>query len=302
MVAYRALYRVTIPNKYVLPLISELLDKTRGGKWFTRLNLKNGFNLIRVAAGHEWNTAFPTKKGLFEYTVMPFGLTNAPTIFQEMMDRIFKDEEGCVWYMDDILIYRGTTGAEHQAFVEKVLQQCVKHELAVNLTKFEFYVHETIFLGHIVNGSQVQMDPAKREIMYKWPLPTKKKEVQAFLAFDHYYYRFIENYSAKARPLIGLTKDVPFRCGHQQWQAFDELRTRFLSTPILTQFDRTLETIMETDASNQAIAGILSQYHIVNRANQLYPVEYHMQTLSAAQRNWPIHDKEPFPILDSFRK
>ena len=96
VVDYRALNRLTIPNKYPLPLISELLDKTRGGEWFPRLDLKNGFNLIRVAAGHEWKTAFRTKKGLFEYTVMPFGLTNAPATFQEMMDTIFKDEEGCV--------------------------------------------------------------------------------------------------------------------------------------------------------------------------------------------------------------
>ena len=204
--------------------------------------------------------------------------------------------------MDDILIYGGTTEAEHQAFVEKVLQQCVKHGLAVNLTKFEFHVRETMLLGHIVNGSSVQMDPAKLETMSKWPVPTKKTEVQVFLGFANYYRRFIENYSAKARLLIDLTKDVPFSWWHQQQQAFDELRTRFLSAPILTQFDRTLETIMETDASNQAIACILSLYHIVNGAKQLHPVEYHAKTLSAAQRNWLIHDKELFSIVDSFRK
>ena len=84
---------------------------------------------------------------------MPFGLTNAPATFQEMMDTIFKVEEGCFWYRDVILIYGGSTQAEYQAFVEKVLQQCVKHELAVNLTKSEFHVYETIFLGHIVDGS-----------------------------------------------------------------------------------------------------------------------------------------------------
>ena len=78
----RALNRLTIPNKYPLPLISELLDKTKCGKWFTKLDLKNGYNLIRIASGHEWKTAFRTKRGLFEYTVMPFGLTNAPATFQ----------------------------------------------------------------------------------------------------------------------------------------------------------------------------------------------------------------------------
>ena len=302
VVDYRVLNRLTISNKYPLPLITELLDKTQGGKWCPRLDLKNGLNLIRVGAGHQWKTGFRTKKGQFEYTVMPFGLTNARPTFQEMMDTIFKDEEGCVWYMYDILIYGGTIEAEHQAYVEKVLQQCVKHGVAVNLTKSEFHGHETIFLGHIVNGSQVQMDPAKLYTMSKWPLPTKKKEVQAFLGFANYYSRFIENYSAKARPLIDLTKDAPFSWGHQQQQAFDELRTRFLCTPILTQVDRTLKTIIETDACNQAIAGILSQYHIVKAVKQLHPVVYHAKTLSAAQRNWPIHDKELFHIVNCFRK
>ena len=93
---YGALNRLTIPNKYLLPLISELLDKTRGGKWLTRLDLKNGYNLIRIAAGDEWKTAFCTKQGLFKYTVMPFGLTNAPASFQDRMDTIFKDVEGCM--------------------------------------------------------------------------------------------------------------------------------------------------------------------------------------------------------------
>ena len=116
------------------------------------------------------------------------------------------------------------------------------------------------------------------------------------------YRRFIHNYSSKARPLIALTKDVPFTRGHRQQQAFDELRVQFLSAPILTQFDRTLKTIMETDASNQAIAGILFQYQVVNRCKQLHSGEYHAKTLSSTQRKWPIHDKELFTIVDCFRK
>ena len=218
------------------------------------------------------------------------------------MDIIFKDAEGCVWYMYDILIYGATTEAEHQAWVEEIVEQCVKHGLAVNLTKSEFHVHATIVLVHIVSGSQVQMDPAKLENMSKWLVPTKQTEVPAFLGFANYDRRFIENYSAKERPLINLTKDVPLSWGGQQQQAFDELRTRFLSIPLLMQFARTLETIMPTDASNQAIAGILSQYHIVNVAKQLHPVKYHAKTISAAECNWPIHDKELLVIVDSFQE
>ena len=138
--------------------------------------------------------------------------------------------------------------------------------------------------------------------MSKRPIRTKKKEVLAFLGFANYYRRFSVNYSAKACTLIDLTKDVHFTWVHAQQQAFDKLRARFRSTPILTQFDRTLETIMETDASNQAIAGILSQYHVINECKQLHPVEYHTITLFSTQHNWPIYDKELFAIVNCFRK
>ena len=146
------------------------------------------------------------------------------------------------------------------------------------------------------------MDPFILEDMSKWPIPSKKREVLAFLVFANDYRRFIVNYGAKACPLIDLTKDVLFTCGHTQQQAFDKLRVRVLSAPILTQFDRTLATIMETDASNQAIAGILSQSYVGNGCKQLHPVEYHTKTLSSIQRNWPIHDKELFAIVDCFWK
>ena len=94
---------------------------------------------------------------------------------------MFKDMEGYIWYLDDILICGGDSKAKHQAIVEKVPQQCVEHGLAVNLLKSEFHVKATIILGHVINGQEVKMDPSKLESMSKWPIPRKKKEVQAFL-------------------------------------------------------------------------------------------------------------------------
>ena len=141
---------------------------------------------------------------------MPFVLTQDPATFHELIDTIFKNKEDCVEYMYDILFDGGTTEAEYQAVVEKVLQRCIKHGVAVNLTKFEIHIHETIFSGHIINGSQVQMDPAKLETMFSWPVHTRNKEVQAFLGIANYYRRFIESYIPKARLLMNLTKDVLF--------------------------------------------------------------------------------------------
>ena len=121
------------------------------------------------------------------------------------------------------LICGSVIEAEHKPIVEKKLQQFVTHELAGNMLGSEFQVQGTIFSGHVNNGQEVKMDPSKFETMSKWPIPTKKKEVLAFLGFANSYRRFIVNNSAKAHPLIDLTKDVSFTWGNTQWPAFDEL-------------------------------------------------------------------------------
>jgi len=121
---YRALNRITIPNRYPLPLIQELQDRVQGSRWFTKLDLKNGFNLIRIREGDEWKTAFRTRYGLYEFQVIPFGLTNAPSTFQDMRNHLFSDmiDLGLLVYMDDFLIY-AKTEEEHDQWVKEVLRR-----------------------------------------------------------------------------------------------------------------------------------------------------------------------------------
>ena len=163
-----------IPNKYPHPLISKLLDKTRGENWFTSLHLTNVYNLIRIAAGDKWKTAFCIQPGHFAHTVKRFSLTNAPVSFPEMIDAIFKDMEKCISYLNDILICGDNTKAELLAMVEIVLQQCVKHGLTVNLLNSEFHVKRSIFLLHVTNGQEGKMDLSKPKSWSKWLIPTKK--------------------------------------------------------------------------------------------------------------------------------
>ena len=181
---------------------------------------------------------------------MPFGLTNLTASFQEMTDAMVKDMEECIWYLNDILICGGDAEAEHQVIVEEVLQQCVDHRLKYNLLKSGLHVKGTILFGHVIKGQEVKMDSSKLKTISKWPILTTRKEAHAFLGFANYYRQFIVNYSAEASPLINLTKDVPFTCVHTHQQGFDGPQAQFPSTPIDTQFNRTLETIKETDASN----------------------------------------------------
>ena len=121
-VDYRALNRIMVPNQYPLPLMQELQDRVQGAKWFTKMDLKNGFHLVRMWEGDEWKTTFRTRYGLFEFQVMPFSLTNAPSTFQDMMNHIFSDilDLDVIAYMDDILIYTQKE-EEYDRLVEDVL-------------------------------------------------------------------------------------------------------------------------------------------------------------------------------------
>ncbi|KAH0604053.1 uncharacterized protein H6S33_007084 [Morchella sextelata] len=161
-VDFRGLNAITVKNRYPLPLMTELADATKGAEFFTKLDLKNGYNLIRIAAGEEWKTAFRTKYGHFEYRVMPFGLTNAPASFQVMVNTIFKDllDQGVVVYLDDILIY-SKTREEHTTLVRKVLERLQQNHLYGNLEKTEWYEQEVEFLGFVLSGKGNQVSPKK---------------------------------------------------------------------------------------------------------------------------------------------
>ena len=207
---------------------------------------------------------------------MPFGLMNVPSSFQEMMDDILRDlDTYTVWYINDILIHTKVEAeAEHKIAVEKVLQRLMDHDLAVNLAKSDFHLREVNFLGYLLSTNDtLRMEPGKIEAIEKWEIPTRKKEVQAFLGFANYYRRFIQDYARRAKPLTDLTKGesskgksksqakVPFSWGQQQQEAFEDLKRAFQEAPILVQFDPNRPTLLETDASNQAISGVLSQAH-----------------------------------------
>ena len=107
---YRGINKITVPNRYPLPNMDELKERVGGAKWFNKIELKNGYHLIRIKEGDEWKTAFRCRYGLFEYTVMPFGLVNAPATFQGMINNIFRDmiDQGMLAFMDDLIMWSDT--------------------------------------------------------------------------------------------------------------------------------------------------------------------------------------------------
>jgi len=160
---YRKLNAITVKNSYPLPLIPDLLDKASKAKIFTKLDVRWGYNNVRIKEGDEWKAAFRTSRGLFEPLVMFFGLTNSPATFQTMMNELFKelvDEGAVVVYIDDILIFTATL-EEHRRVVRRVLEVLAENNLFLKPEKCTFEAREVEFLGFIVSEGNIEMDPVK---------------------------------------------------------------------------------------------------------------------------------------------
>jgi len=145
---YRALNEVTKKDRHPLPLISEALDRRGGAKYFTKLDIKDAYDNIRIREGDEWNTTFSTKLGTYEYLVMPFGLCNAPAAFQRWINEVLMEhiDMGCIVYLDDVLIYSNTL-QQHRKDVSNILEAIRKSGMKAKPSKCEFHQNETEYLG-----------------------------------------------------------------------------------------------------------------------------------------------------------
>jgi hypothetical protein len=259
---YRRLNEYTIKNRYPLPLVADIIGSLKGAKYFTKFDVRWGYNNVRIKEGDQWKAAFSTNRGLFEPEVMFFGLTNSPATFQSLMNSIFVDliATGKVAvYLDDILIFTMTL-EEHREVTHEVLRRLRKHDLYLRPEKCEFERTEIEYLGLVIREGEVAMDPSKVAAVETWITPRNLREVRGFLGFANFYRRFIEDFSKIARPLNDLTKkDVPWHWDDPQQQAFDTLRSAFVSAPVLSLYDASRPTRIEVDASGFATGGALLQ-------------------------------------------
>ncbi|KAH0606111.1 uncharacterized protein H6S33_003772, partial [Morchella sextelata] len=300
-VDYRGLNAITIKNRYPLPLLKETLAKLSKAQYYTKLDLRWGYNQIRVAEGDEWKTAFRTRYGHFEYTVMPFGLANAPATFQHWINDILRPclDQFVTAYLDDILIYSETL-AEHKERIQKVLKVLDENHVHLKPEKCEFMVQETKYLGLIPPPDGNRMDPKKVVDVLEWSTPRNLHDVQVFLGFANFYRRFILGYSKIVAPLTALTKkNVKFEWTDEREEAFQTLKKMFTTAPILAHFDPNRKIVIETDASDYVSAAILSQR---DDEGILHPVAFFSKNHSPAECNYEIYDKELLAIVRCFEE
>ena len=287
---YRRLNEGTVKNAYPLPLISELLDQLKGAKYFTKLDVRWGYNNVRIKDGDQWKAAFKTSRGLFEPTVMFFGLCNSPATFQNMMDDIFRDMKSEGWiiiYMDDIFVFTKDLQLNIH-YTRKVLQRLKDNDLYLKPEKCAFWVPKVEYLGFIIQENQVAMDPVKVNGIRDWPAPTTVKQLRSFLGFGNYYRRFIFGYGDLTRPLNDLLKkDEEFTWTEERQQAFDTLKSKFTEEPVLRMPDSSKPFVLETDASLFASGAVLRQQ---DSNGDWHPCGYLSKSFNDTERNYDIWD------------
>ena len=299
-VDYRGLNSVTKTNRAALPIIRDMLFRVEGAELYSKIDLKNAFNLIRIQKGHEYLTAFRTKYGHFEYMVMPFGLKNAPGQFQTFMNSIFGDliDRGVLVYIDDLLLY-SFTRESHDELLKEVFNRLRNNGLKANPKKCSFYQSQVQFLGHLISLEGVEMDSAKLDSIQNWKEPTNVKELQSFLGLCNYYRDFIPNYAELAGPLYKLTKkESHYKWSPESQESFDAMKSAFSTGGVLSQPDTSKQFYLECDASDYALGAVLSQK---DNKGTLRPIGFYSRKFTSSEVNYEIYDKELLAIIEGLK-
>ena len=202
---YRDLNRATIKNRYPIPRIDDLFDQMKGAAVFSKIDLRSGYHQLRIKEEDISKTAFRTRFGHYEFVVVPFGLTNAPAVFMNLMNGVFRKylDQFVQVFLDDILIY-SKNEKEHEKHLRVVLTCLRENQLYGKLSKCSFFQKKVHYLGHIISGEGISVDPEKVKAIMDWPVPKNAHEVRSFMGLAGYYRRFVEGFSRIAKPITTL--------------------------------------------------------------------------------------------------
>ncbi|GJR68860.1 putative reverse transcriptase domain-containing protein [Tanacetum coccineum] len=258
---YQKLYKLMLKNRYPLPRIDDLFDQLQGSSIYSKIDPRSGYHQLRVHEEDILKTTFRTRYGHYEFQVMPFGLTNAPAVFMDLMNRVCKPylDKFIIVFIDDILIY-SKSKQEHKEHLKLILELLKKEELYAKFSKCDFSIPKVQFLGHMIDIQGIHVDPAKIESIKDWASPKTPTEICQVLGLAGYYRRFIKGFSKIAKSMTKLTqKKVKFDWGDKQEAAFQLLKKKLCSAPILALPEGAENFIIYYDVSHKGLGVVLMQ-------------------------------------------
>jgi hypothetical protein len=256
---YKELNHATVKNRYPMPQIDDLFDQMKGATVFSKINLQSGYHQLRIKEGNIPKTTFRTQFGHYEFVIVPLGLTNAPAVFMSLMNGIFRKylNHFVQVFLDDILIY-SKNEREHEEHLQVVLSCLRENKLYGKLSKCSFFQKEIHYLGHIISGEGISIDPEKVKAIMEWLVPKNAHEVRRFMGLAGYYWRFVEGFSKVAKPITTLSrKGVRYEWTEECDSAFIELKRLLTSAPILRVSDIEKDFTVCMDASKQGLGAVL---------------------------------------------
>lgn len=294
-VDYRGLNARTIKDAYPVPRIDETLDELGGSRWFSTLDLASGYWQVALDEDASQKSSFVVRNGLYRWKCMPFGLCNAPATFERLMDKVMA---GLQWeilliYLDDVIVF-GKTVEEEIRRLRVVFERLRKAGLKLKPSKCSLFQRSVKYLGHIVSAEGVATDPEKVSAVADWPVPKCVKEVRSFIGLASYYRKFIQGFAEIASPLHELTsKSREFLWTDKCQRAFEELKQRLQSSPILAYPLAIGDYVLDTDASGDGIGAVLSQV----QDGEEKVVAYASRKLSKAERNYCVTRRELLAVV-----
>ncbi|KAF5791162.1 putative nucleotidyltransferase, Ribonuclease H [Helianthus annuus] len=277
-----------------------MLERVAGQQFYCFLDGFSGYFQIPITPEDQDKTTFTCPYSTYAYRRMPFGLCNAPATFQRCMVAIFQDmlETSMEVFMDDFSVY-GTTFDQCLLNLDRMLKRCIETNLMLNWEKCHFMVTEGIVLGHKVSREEIEVDRAKIDTISRLPPPTSVKSVRSFLGHAGFYRRFIKDFSKITRPMTRLLeKDVSFVFDEECIKAFNFLKEKLISAPILVSPDWSLPFELMCDASDYAVGAVLGQ----RVDKHFHPIYYASKTLNDAQENYTTTEKELLAVVFAFDK
>lgn len=300
-VDYRKVNAVTKKDAYPLPYISSILDKLRDGKYISSIDIRSAYHQVGIAKGSREYTAFTIpSRGLFQFKRMPFGLTNAPATFQRLIDRVvgYDLEPHVFAYLDDIVILTSTF-EQHLIILTKVLDRLIEAGLTLNREKCHFCMSELRYLGFIVDERGLRCDPSKVSAILDIPSPKNVHEVRRFVGMSAWYRRFVPDFSTIVAPLTNLTKkNVKFDWSNGCELAFNTLKEKLVSSPVLNVPDFSQHFYLQTDASGFGLGAVLFQ----KIDGQERVICYLSRSLTKAERILSTTERECLSVIWAVEK
>ena len=281
--------QVAKPDRYPIPKIEDLFSSLAGGKSYSKIDLSQAYQQLRLDDDSRKYVVVNTHKGLFQYTRLPFGISSAPGIFQRVMESLLQGIPGVIVYLDDILV-TGPSDEQHLHALEQVLDRLEKAGLHIREDKCSFMSPSVVYLGHKIDREGIHPVADKVNAIVNAPRPQNVSQLKSYLGLLSYYSKFLPNLATVLAPLYHLLrKNTPWRWSQREEKAFKISKELLTSSDVPAHYNPEHRLVLACDASAYGVGAVLSHKF---RDGSERPIAYASRSLAPAERNYSQLEKE----------